>query len=458
MVSRLLSGASWTLAARIVAAVAGIGTSALLARLLTVEEFGVYFMAMSVTLTGALIGQMGIHLTVVRFVATDMTMHAGANLRPELRAMALLTVMFSVIVGLMYSGPGGKWLADNVFHSTLLKSVVGMTAVWLVLRAFQTVLAQTLRGFHDIAIASIFDGALSSVILVTLLSLTLLNSQKIALEVAVALSVVAFSINVLVGLVYFRRHWSRLPPKNGVVLKKVARVSLPLWISSLGLGGITGLHLWVLSSGQQESEVALFGTAMQLSVGIGLPLFLINTVLQSTVASLYASGNLVRLERILRVTATFAAVPALILLLVLVIFAGPILVIIYGQYYAVAAPVLVVLLTGQAVNILTGSPGMLMAMAGRQQALMVVAVLSGLAGLIVTYLMVASAWGAVGAATGLATSLCLQNIAMSTYCWRFLGVKTIPTLELKSFIIGRARLGSDGNLLDRLNRIFDDKT
>src|SRR5215204_5484203 len=71
---RLLSGSTWALGGKIGAATIGIVTNGVLARLLTKQEFGVYFLAFSIISLGAVIGSLGLPKTVLRFVAENMTL------------------------------------------------------------------------------------------------------------------------------------------------------------------------------------------------------------------------------------------------------------------------------------------------------------------------------------------------------------------------------------------------
>lgn len=429
LAKRLLSGASWTLASRVVAALAGIGTSALLARMLTADELGVYFMVVSVTIAGALMGQMGSHLSVVRFIAAGMANNGGAQLKPLLRGLLLMVTASGVTIMFLYSAGFGEWLGEQVFHSPMLSAVTGMTALWIALRVMQTLSGQFLRGFHALSVASLFDGALSSAALLSMLCLAWLSDAQLGLGGAIKLSILSFAITACVGMFLVAPRWAALPDCSGVTIGKTVRGSLPLWVSSMSIGGMAEMHLWALSALRPETDVALYGAASRIFVAIGLPLTLINSVAQSTAADLYARGDLRKLEKMMRLTATIAALPALALLSLLVIFAGPFLGLVYGEFYTAAASVLIVLLLGQAINLLTGSPGMLMAMAGRQQALMYFAVTTGLIGLGVT-IMSAERFGAAGSAAGLATSLVLQNVSTSIYCWKSLYVNTLPTFAI----------------------------
>ena len=62
---KLVRGGAWALTGKILAALSGLGVNALLARLLTPEEMGVYFLTLSLVTIASLFAQMGMTQTVV---------------------------------------------------------------------------------------------------------------------------------------------------------------------------------------------------------------------------------------------------------------------------------------------------------------------------------------------------------------------------------------------------------
>jgi hypothetical protein len=79
---RLLSGSAWASGGRIGGAMLGIVTNGLLARLLSPQELGAYFLALSIVSLGAVLGSMGLPKTVVRLVAENMGLdRSGRTLR-----------------------------------------------------------------------------------------------------------------------------------------------------------------------------------------------------------------------------------------------------------------------------------------------------------------------------------------------------------------------------------------
>src|SRR3712207_7596565 len=66
---RLLRGGGWAFGGKMLVAFTGLASSALLARLLTPEELGTYFLAYSILNVGTSLGALGLTGTVVRLVA-----------------------------------------------------------------------------------------------------------------------------------------------------------------------------------------------------------------------------------------------------------------------------------------------------------------------------------------------------------------------------------------------------
>jgi O-antigen/teichoic acid export membrane protein len=71
---RLLSGGAWALGSKILVALARLISSVLLARLLTPEALGTYFLAYSILNVGTSLAALGLTGTVVRLVAQGMSL------------------------------------------------------------------------------------------------------------------------------------------------------------------------------------------------------------------------------------------------------------------------------------------------------------------------------------------------------------------------------------------------
>src|SRR5919107_4344197 len=99
---RLLSGSAWASARRIGGAMFGIVTTGLLARMLSEQELGAYFLALTIVSLGAVVGSLGLPKTVVGLVAENMGVGRPERARRVIRTVLGLGVFGTLCVSLVY--------------------------------------------------------------------------------------------------------------------------------------------------------------------------------------------------------------------------------------------------------------------------------------------------------------------------------------------------------------------
>ena len=166
---RLVSGGAWALGGRVAQALTVLATNALLARLLSPQELGAYFLAFSLVMLGSMIGSLGANYAAVRFVAESIGVNQFARARHAVGVMCVVGVLGALGCGSLYLLSGGM-LANKLFHAPALAAVTGLVAGWIVVMALQSLLAETFRGFQDIRLATAFGGLLTGLLLTAFLA------------------------------------------------------------------------------------------------------------------------------------------------------------------------------------------------------------------------------------------------------------------------------------------------
>ena len=126
---------------------------------------------------------------------------------------------------------------------------------------------------------------------------------------------------------------------------QILRVAWPLAVSNFVSIALVQTSFWVVAAFRPETEVAVYGAAWRLIALVVVPLLIVNTVVSPLVAESYAQGRTETLQMVLRSTATAAGVPALVVLLGFILFGGPILGIVFGDYYRQGALLLMTLVS-----------------------------------------------------------------------------------------------------------------
>jgi O-antigen/teichoic acid export membrane protein len=411
---RLMTGSAWATGGRIIIAFTAFATNALLARLLSPQDLGVYFLAFSIVGVGALVGMLGMDQAVVRFVAQTMGLGRFQEARRALGRTLAFGAMGASGVAVAYLFLG-RLVGEGLFHSPALVAATGLVAAWIVVMTLQGLLGGAFRSFHDIRLSTVFNGLVTGVLIAASLGVLWLLRDEAGLTTALLLTVGASLLNVVLGGWVLRRKVQDLPARGaeGIALDTggILRVALPLAVTNLTIFVMTQADLWILGAFRPPDEVALYGAAARAVVLIAMPLMILNGVLPPLIAEMYAQGNRRQLERTLRATAAVAGIPAFLVLTVFVLFGKPILGLIFGDYYTAGAPILAFLSIAQLVNVWSGAGSITLAYTGHQATIMTLTVVSGVI-VVIAGLMVVGPYGATGVAAAMATGIGTYNVAL----------------------------------------------
>jgi Na+-driven multidrug efflux pump len=149
---RLLSGGSWAFGGKMLVALTGLISSALLARLLTPQALGTYFLAYSILSVGTALADLGLARSVVRLVAEGMGLSHFGRVRCVIGVVLGVGTLGALGVGLAYLLFGDD-LAKAVFNAPALAAITGLVAGWIMVVTLQGLVGETFRGFHDVRLA-----------------------------------------------------------------------------------------------------------------------------------------------------------------------------------------------------------------------------------------------------------------------------------------------------------------
>lgn len=420
---RLVAGGAWAFTGQIISVFSALAVNALLARLLAPEEVGSYFLTASLVWVSAAAAQFGLHRAVVRLIAESLGRNQpGKAAKAVHLVLGLGTLGAFLVAGMLVLGVG-DWLAEHAFDSKLMANVTTLAAIWVVIFTFQGLLAESFRGFHDVRLATFFGGVITSLLSALLFAGLRLMQSHGSLEQVIMLSITAGIINIVIAFKLLRNKLKPLGEANQLDLATVVDVAWPMWVTTLTLIALTQADLWVVGIFRSQDEVAIYGAAARLVAVVAMPLTIVNAVVPSFIAEMYAKGAKQGLESALRGAATFASIPALLVVAILLFLAAPILEIVYGEYYRQGATVLILLGAGQLINVCSGSCGVVLMMTGHQVLMMSITIACGALTIVGAVLLV-QPYGATGVASVAAATMLLQNALMLLFSKRKTGIWT----------------------------------
>jgi O-antigen/teichoic acid export membrane protein len=398
-----------------------------LSRVTTPDEFGLYLLCVSVTLLLSYAGALGINLSLVRTIATQLSMNRFADAASTVRR-GVGTSMAGA-VGIAAAWYAFLHFADFEFCRAFRDYRIALaSSCWLAAQSMGLVLGDAFRGSHNMRAAIAFGGLAPMVIFATSIA-TAGAMGNVALERVLWCAVAAWTLSACAGLFVLHlrlRQWESLAagqdPGSTVAVSTLLSASLPLMISTVASLVGAQIDLWVVGwhCAADEHPLALYAAAARLVAIVNTALIIVNTVIPPMIAELHAHARTAALERLLRGTATLAGVPAGIMLVVMLLAGDQLLELIYGPFYRDGGSVLRILATGNLVFVFGGSAGAALLMTGYSKTAMAISV--GFSLMILATTIAAAPYGIEAVATAVALCVAGQKILLVLCVRRYLAI------------------------------------
>jgi O-antigen/teichoic acid export membrane protein len=415
LLGRLARGTGVNLAGDIIGKLLGLGFIGLIARFLTDQELGRYFLGLTAIRflnIGSLLGlEQGLRRFVARFNATGDTL----RVRGTVRSATVVAVSFSVTLAcILFFG------ADAVAQTFLRKPEMAQTLRWYALGlpplTFSSLMIAASQGLQvmrlKVYVRNLMEPTLRAIVAGTFFFLGMplfgaVGSQVVALFVAAGLSY------WLLGRLLAR------PITGPAALpgRELLLFSLPLSLSAFIaylLGWMDTLMLGVLAP---IETVGSYNLANRVVVSATLFLAATNGMFGPMIAQLYAENRQRELESVFK-TATKWVIIATLPAYVLMILFPEVILTFFGRAHEGAATCLAILAAGHIVHAGTGSVGQMNTMAGRSYLVFFNNVATLLVNLPLNLLWIPR-YGASGAATATAISLVAINLLRIAELWYF---------------------------------------
>ena len=173
LTQRLIRGGGWVLLGRAVALPVGLLQAMLLARVLAPADVGAYFLAISLVIPLAIMSQLGLSRPMVKLVASALALERPNAARHAIRVAVPATLVVGSLLALGVADGPGRWLTSLLQDGERLRAALPILALMGLCFALIDLMAETLRGFHDLRAASAFGDFLVQRLLLVLALATL---------------------------------------------------------------------------------------------------------------------------------------------------------------------------------------------------------------------------------------------------------------------------------------------
>ena len=334
-----------------------------------------------------------------------------------------------------------KWRGVRDF-TLLIASWGGLSAVCLLA-------ASSLQALDDFRSAALVGARKGGVLANGLFFVLLLVAHRLGhleLGAAIGLQVVLNLIALALGILLVRkrleeRQWpARSPDDDGPGVQSARsrhdvgwffRESWPNFV--VQMASITTLELQIILLGFFTSERAHadYSAVLYLVGLVNAFHALATSAIAPFVAELHTAGNVDKLERLLRGSATLVAIPTLAASLLFILFPEYLLTTAFTPDFANGAWALRIISIGGVIAVLSGSNGLVLVMSGQQRLLMRYSLAASIT-FVVAVIPATRHFGINGAATAVSVVFGVYNVWITLLVKSRIGVWTIPTFSPKS--------------------------
>lgn len=426
----LVKATSGSFALKIVGTGLAFALSVILARLLGVAGLGAYSFAMAWVSILGMMATLGFNRLLVREISIYRDRSEWGLMRGLLVRANQIVLLFSVgvalVVAMIAAFFGERTTPEVLYTFWIAMALVPLTALISLRRT-------AMQGLRRIVSGQVPESILRPVLTIVFIATAyLFLRNSLNAPWAMGLSVLSAAVSFLIGVAMLRRSLPQ-PVKEAPAVYRTrlwlqGSVSLVMVSTMYIINSRIGAIMLGLMSGPEATGIYTVANR-----GAELVTFIVvasNTALGPTIASLYAAGEMDRLQRLVTRASRFVFAVSLPVAIGLIVF-GHWFLLIFGQEFTRGDAALAVLSIGRLFSAMMCTVGLLLVMTGHQRhAAVGVGIGAGL-NVVLNALLIPSL-GVEGAAIATTAGLVVWNTLLAVWVYRKLGIY--------STALGRIRL------------------
>lgn len=412
---------------KIISASLTFAVSVVLARKLGAENFGLYTIVLSIMTIGSVLARLGLDSFLLRKIAYEYSLLNIGSIDAVSKQGIKIASFGSIIVILFLL------FDDNIITFYALNNdgtqlpytmMLPIVFSFCMVGIYSELLRATDRINSSILVSSIMLPLLTIVLI--LLFYRLVTGIFFPIIITVLASYITYAVSVFI---WHRRtkELERLKV-NDIVCKdswgRIVILSLPLLFVSSAAIVMSWVDTLMLGSLKNSEAVGVYQASVKISGLMSFIMVSINTVIAPKFSHFYAQGNIDNVAKIARYGFIIGFCISLPVFVTIIVFAKN-LVSVFGGEFIKSTDALIILSSGQFINIVTGSVGYLLIMIKRQNVVFYAMIIGLALNITLNYFLIKK-FSIVGAAFSTAISLSVVNLILLFFVTIILKIRIIP--------------------------------
>ena len=424
---KLLSGSGLVMAFKVAGAGAGYVFAYLITSNYGAESFGIFELSLTALTIASLFARLGLGGALVRFIPEFVEKGAGANLRKVYRLAILLSLPFSILLGVL--------LYVYAYDLAMLFGNEGLTTPFRIaahIIPFATsyqINAEAYRGMKKMKGYSILQRG--TVILIAIAAFFILQFQGYETHL---IPLFSFGIGVILLSVFAAFTTPRTLSKqvvsqtisktDEIAIKPLLKVAFPMLISTSMFMIMSWSDTLMIGYYLDESEVGIYRLAFKVATLITFAQFAINSIAAPMFSSFSAKNDLAGLRKMTRNIGYMNLIISTPIFIAILIFPSFVLDF-FGEEFTDGVAPLIILAIGQIINAICGPVMYLLNMTGKEKQARNIIIVASIINVALNLYLI-PLYGLMGAAIATGVSTVVWNIMAVFQIKKEYGFISIP--------------------------------
>jgi len=404
-----------------------LGVNIVLARVLSVDAYGVYAVALSVFMIAAMPVISALSNLSIREISTGLASPTPEIVIGVIAFCGTVILIFSALYASLLTGLQ-LFSVGHSFSATIdaIQETVWMYPMFL----FLAIYGACLRGMHRVILGALPEQVLRQAVFLLLLVCAFFFADAVPNAAwALTIQTVAMFVTAIftIGLLWSvtRREVGLLRPKYDI--SKWRASLFPFLVLGLVQIGNSQMGITLLGVFNLSSDAAFYRVSDQLSGLALLPLLAVSLAIGPSLSKLHVASKQQEIQD--QLTSSSKLIWLLTFPAILLLFLIPeyTLSVLFGEQYREAAGILMILCLGAGFNAALGPTGLTLNMLGHERQTLKGMKIALVTNIILTLILV-PLWGGLGAALAATGAKIVWNIVLFNSLYKLEGYSTLPIL------------------------------
>ena len=380
------------------------------------EDVGRYDFVRSVLNIVGGIALLGTNQSIIYYSGMLEAKKNLASIKPLYYRMLKLIILSSLLILLTFNFTFSEEFISRVFKKSDAYNLILKTFFALIFFTVTMLNIDTIRALQKTVISELFRNIFryGPVLLGAILIYILEKTQLIVDVYLIGFLILCFMSTACTFCLIKKKRFNK-PPSFFFTYKEIFLTSSPMAISAIAYFIMQGIDVLILTTYSSFESVAYYSVAVKLSTLTALSLLSVNIVVAPKIAEIYEKRKKNELQLLIKKSTRLIFVISMFLLSFIFLFSEYILHL-FGPNYIVASTPLVILLSAQLYNSVSGPSAIYLNMTGKQRVLNWILIIGLLTNIFLNLYLIPN-YGMNGAAIATLVSLVLWNSMAAIYIY-----------------------------------------